>query len=65
MKFKKKYKWKLHKIENGSSFKKPLYLNDLFENKKKKLIEEKKKLKKNKNGSSFKKPLELNDLFRN
>ena len=26
----KKLKWKMHKIKHGSSFKKPLYLNDLF-----------------------------------
>ena len=27
-----KQKWTLHKIKHGSSFKKPLYLNDLFGN---------------------------------
>ena len=25
-----KQKWKMHKIKHGCSFKKPLYLNDLF-----------------------------------
>ena len=38
-----------HKIKNGSSLKKPLYLNDIFGNKIKKEVEQKNYL--NKNGS--------------
>ena len=66
----------MHKINNGSSFKKPLHLNDLFQIKLKgnskekrnwieKEIEKKWKLQKIKNCSLFKKPLYINDLFGN
>ena len=41
----------LHNIKNGSSFKKLLYLNDLYGNKIKKEIKQKRKL--NKNGSGI------------
>ena len=47
----------MHKIKNGSSFKKPLNLNDLFRNYIKKEIEQKWKL--NKNGSSIKIQMEV------
>ena len=42
-----KKKWKMQKIKNESSFKKPLYLNELFGNKIKKEIEWRWKLNKN------------------
>ena len=48
------------KIKNGSSFKKPLYLNDLFGNEIKKEIELKWQL--NENGSGIKIKMEVHSI---
>ena len=53
----KKYQWKLHKIKNGSSIQKPIYLHYLFGNLIKK--EDKQKSKLNKNESRIKIKMEL------
>ena len=49
----------MHKIKNGSSFKKPLHVNDRFGNKIKTEIECRSKLNKNRNGNCIKLNMEV------